>query len=108
MKKVLLSLLTILAFANYSCKKIKDPSAELLIVDTNNAPMVGATVNINSRSVVNGIVDTVMKTGSDGKIFYTRKFEAILEAKASKGKLFGVEYFQLKTNELTEKTIIIK
>lgn len=108
--KTTLALISSLAIViSISCKKPKDPRAVITVVDVNEKTISGAQVRINSKSSApTSIVDTTMTTDFQGQINYTRKFEAILEAQVTYGTLKGTEYFQLKNNETTEKTIIIK
>jgi len=91
-----------------ACKKQTAPRATLTIVDVNEKVISGASVNINGRAAIGNVVDTTIIADLNGQIFYTRKFEAVLEATAKAGTRTGTEYFQLKNNETTEKTIIIK
>jgi hypothetical protein len=109
MKTSIYTTLLLIASIAYSCKKPKDPKVVITVVDINEKTISGAQVRINSKTSAPGsIVDTTMTTDFQGQINYTRKFEAILEAKVTFGALSGTEYFQLKNNETTEKTIIIK
>lgn len=91
-----------------SCNRPQNPQAEILITTEDGTPVQNANVNINSRAAAQGTVDVNLKTDRSGTVFFERQFECILEAKATKDTLVGVEYFQLKNNEVTKKTIVIK
>ena len=110
MNKLFLSFtLIVFSLVNYSCKKPKDPTAIITIVDVDKKPVQGANVNINANAAVGKVIAPVnLITDTKGNVYYTQQFEAILEAKVTKGKLTATEYFQLKSNEETLKTIIIK
>jgi hypothetical protein len=107
MKKIVYTL-AITASILGACNRPQDPQAEILITTEDGVPVQNANVNINSKAAAQGTVDVNLKTDRAGKVYFDRQFECILEAKATKDTLVGIEYFQMKMNEVTKKTIIIK
>jgi alkyl hydroperoxide reductase subunit AhpC len=107
MKRIILIISFISAIVG-ACNRPQNPQAEILITTQDGVPVQQAWVNINSKAAKLGTVDVNLKTDVSGKVYFERQFECILEAKATKDTLEGTEYFQMKMNEVTKKTIIIK
>ena len=84
MKKFTLALIvTILAFTFSSCRKEKDTTATVLIVDSNNSPRAGVYVRVFcpdatcSGGSLNANINRNSVTGADGKVTfdYTEDFQ---------------------------------
>jgi hypothetical protein len=106
MKRILI-ILSFAACINTACNRPQDPQAEILITTIDGKAVQNANVYINSKAANQGTIEVNLKTDRAGKVYYERQFECILEAKATKDTLEGTEYFQMKMNEVTKKTIVI-
>lgn len=87
MNKILL-IITIVLLSFSSCKKEVPGKAIITVLDKNNLPVYGATVNLNSdNNPKPGYVKDKKTTDNNGKTYHEFPLEVILQVKVSRGVL---------------------
>jgi len=110
MKKIFLPIILFAAIITIfaSCEKQTPPRVVITVIDSEGKLVMGAKVNINGNATAGCVIDVTQNTGTKGTVSYSQPFDAVLEAIVTVGSKSGKEYFQLKQNEITEKTIVVK
>lgn len=106
MKSKLFILSLSLSLSMFSCYKHENPKMELTVLDANNNPIQGVSVNI--KSPTGNYINENKITSYNGKIYYSSSYECILEVNVTHSSISKSELVQLKDNEIATKTILIK
>ena len=114
MRIALISLISICLAFSFSCKKTKPAEANILVKDTLDRPIRGATVVLRQDSVVSTTtgaradVYQEKTTSSDGNAHFEFEWEAVLNVEVTKDALSAKDYIRLEQSKTVSKTIIAK
>lgn len=107
------SLLTF-SLGGSGCKKDEDCNATIIVVDSLGRAVDNASVSVHPPAgAVKGTIDAkkMVKSGtsgSDGKVYLTFQYEAVLQIDAVAGSQKGTELIRLAKGETVEQKVIIK
>lgn len=96
-----------------SCKKTGPAEALITVIDAKGKSVGGATVVLKQDTVVNsnGVKANIYEekiTDSEGRAFFTFKWEAVLNVEVTKGTLTETDYVRLEQSKTVDKLVILK
>lgn len=101
---LLASLLLVLSVGFTSCYKEPSYTAEITVVDANNAKVSGAKVEL---SYSNNLWDEGV-TNAQGKVSFTYDDDLALDILATEGNRSGTGFVKLENHETVKVTVVIQ
>jgi len=114
MRIIYIGLILTATILSASCKKTKPAEANVMIKDTLDRPVGGATVVLRQDSVIStttGVRADVYQekvTASDGNAHFEFEWEAVLNVEVTKDGMVGKDYIRLEQSKTVSKTVIVK
>jgi hypothetical protein len=91
-----------------SCSKNTTCQVSILVTDTANVPVAGASVKLYANITPPGQVQATGTTDNTGHVQFTFQLPAIFDIQATKGTKVGTGLIQLQVGGTATQTVIIK